>query len=203
MIPVPRKPLPKSTREQRGCLGGHPAAPFKGEEEGLSICGIRNIHILYSIPARSRRVHRDGGPRGSIREPEGSTTNPRPKQQPSKKISRECKAEGEFMVQNIGIMFTHPNSASKIATTMIVTEVSSICRNTIPGPARIQVVIQENHTGNFAFRGVVAHDQTRTNSSVPGYNDHFEIQECKSWMQWGGLFVAYFKWVIRVMVLES
>jgi len=43
-------------------------------------------------------------------------------------------------------------------------------------PAR--VITQQTKKGHHTFKGVIAHDQSRT-SSEPGYNDHFKVKESK------------------------
>jgi len=48
------------------------------------------------------------------------------------------------------------------------------------GPARF--LLQETQPGYYAFRGVVAHDQSITNKSAVNYNDHYEVQEYKEWI---------------------
>jgi hypothetical protein len=45
-----------------------------------------------------------------------------------------------------------------------------------PGPAR--VITQQTKAGHHTFKGVVAHDQSRTKGSK-GYNDHFQVKAVK------------------------
>nr|BAL02916.1 hypothetical protein [Pholiota nameko] len=46
-----------------------------------------------------------------------------------------------------------------------------------PGPAR--VITQKTPSGHHTFRGVIAHDQSRTPGAGHGYNDHFQVPERK------------------------
>ncbi|KAF9523648.1 hypothetical protein CPB83DRAFT_910512 [Crepidotus variabilis] len=48
-----------------------------------------------------------------------------------------------------------------------------------PSPAR--VITQKTKGGHHTFKGVIAHDQSRTNTAKGhGYNDHFQVKERKS-----------------------
>ncbi|KAF9479445.1 hypothetical protein BDN70DRAFT_932597 [Pholiota conissans] len=172
---VRREPMPEPTRDSR-----HPEAS-RQHRQTTGLPPRRSTFHVPAAPSTGRPAHTYTG--HDVRKAvfDGHMEHERLKgaSNRQKKLS-PLKSFGNRLHE-----LPHPGGSSRPLSHMTVHPGSShhphgrefpLPNHHNPGqPSPARVITQKTQSGHHTFRGVIAHDQSRTPGTGNGYNDHFQV----------------------------
>jgi len=174
---IPGAPASNGNKNKADNHGAKPTYNYSGKEVRKAVFDSHLAPAHGGIPHRlfSNYDHRVPQPHGPSKPLPGMTVD-RVTHMPGREFSLPNRADTRSRTRSERkadkrTEKTNPKAAKKAAKK--AAHAAQMASN--PGPARVITQEIPGQPGHHSFMGVIAHDQTRTNSHKTGYNDHFEV----------------------------